>query len=182
MNSVKDIISGYLSSFNAVLGSEGPVNSFLDSWSCLTLVAQINLNRHSKKNKNDRDKLDFLFRDYRKNIALIFRNKNNLANLENILAIVESGCPVLITRFEDIKDEIKDTDNIFRLAVSSDASAIKKADYFMECLSSLIHLGKNKLFKSFGLNSLSGNYESYDIQFCENASQLIFNIITGIVQ
>ena len=61
MKTVNGIISGYLSSFNDSLKNDGPVKSFLDGWLCLTLLAQVNLNRHSYKNKNDKDKLEFLF-------------------------------------------------------------------------------------------------------------------------
>ncbi len=184
MKVVNNIISDYLVSSSAVLDNGEPITAFLASWDCLTLIAQINLNRHSNKNKNDRDKIEFLFKDYRKNIALILVHKNNLINLENILSIVKSGCPILITKFEDIKDTVNNTNGIFQFAASSDedASAVKEAEYFMECLASLIHLGKNKLFKSLSLDRLSDNYESYDIQFCENASQLIFSIIRGIIK
>ena len=45
----------------------------------------------------------------------------------------------------------------------------------------LIHLGKNKLFKSFNLDSLAGDYSDYDIRFCENASILIYNITDVVI-
>lgn len=183
MKTVNGIISGYLSSFNDSLKNDGPVKSFLDSWICLTLLAQINLNKHSYKNKNDRDKIDFLFKDYGKNIALIFKDKDNLASLSNIHRVVESGCPILITKFDDIKEVINDIDKILNIAsLDNGELKAKELGYFMECLASLIHLGKNKLFESFSLDSLSGNYyEDYDIKFSENAARLIFGIIRAII-
>ncbi len=182
MKTVNGIISGYLSSFNDSLKNDGPVKSFLDGWLCLMLLAQVNLNRHSYKNKNDKDKLEFLFKDYGKNIVLIFKDKSNLSSLENIYRIVESGCPILITKFDDIKEVINDIDKILSTASSDkDESKTKELDYFMDCFVSLIHLGKNKLFKSFSLNSLSKNYEDYDIKFSENAARLIADIIKKIL-
>ena len=61
MKTASGIILDYLSSFNDSIKNDGPVKSFLDGWLYLTLLAQVNLNKHSYKNKNDRDKLDFLF-------------------------------------------------------------------------------------------------------------------------
>ncbi|MCL4321622.1 MAG: hypothetical protein M0016_04150 [Deltaproteobacteria bacterium] len=182
MKTASGIILDYLSSFNDSIKNDGPVKSFLDGWLYLTLLAQINLNKHSYKNKNDRDKLDFLFKDYGKNIAMIFKDKGNLSNLENIHSIVESGCPILITKFDDIKEAIGNIDKILEIASSNkDELETKELDYFMECLAGLIHLGKNKLFKSFRLDPLSGNYEDYDIKFSENAARLIFSINRAVI-
>ncbi|MCL4498083.1 MAG: hypothetical protein M1412_05405 [Deltaproteobacteria bacterium] len=170
---INDIILNYLSSFEDSFSGDGPVKSFLESWLCLTLATQININKHSYKNKNDKDKFDFLFKDYKNNIAGIFNDNENITRLKNILDIVESGCPILITKFDDIKETANKTDGIINLTE-------KELDYFMDCAVSLIHLGKNKLFKSFNLDSLNGDYSDYDIKFCENASILIRNIIKAV--
>ncbi|MDA8052797.1 MAG: hypothetical protein M0012_01420 [Deltaproteobacteria bacterium] len=175
MKTINDIFSNYLSSFNDVFNNEGPVKSFLESWLCLTLAAQININKHSSKNKNDKDKFEFLFKDYKNKIAGIFNDKKNIALLKNILDVAESGCPILITKFDDIKETVNKAEDIRDLTD-------KELDYFMDCTVSLIHLGKNKLFKSFNLDSLAGDYSDYDIRFCENASILIYNIIEAVIE
>ncbi|RZD14175.1 MAG: hypothetical protein EVJ47_08055 [Candidatus Acidulodesulfobacterium ferriphilum] len=174
METINDIILNYLSSFSDTRNGGRSVKSFLESWLCLTLIAQININKHSYKNKNDKDKLEFLFKDFKANIAAILNDKDNIAKLKNILDIVESGCPILITKFDDIKETMSKAEGIGDLKE-------KELDYFMDCTVSLIHLGKNKLFKSFSLDSLAEDYSNFDIIFCENASILIYNIIKAVI-
>ncbi len=174
MKTINDIFLHYLSSFHDTFNSDGAAKSFLESWLCLSLAAQININKHSYKNKNDKDKFEFLFKDYKNKITGIFNDKQNVALLKNILNIVESGCPILITKFDDIKETINRTEGIRDLTD-------KELDYFMDCTVSLIHLGKNKLFKSFNLGLLTGDYDDYDIRFCENASILIYHIIGAVL-
>ena len=174
MKTINDIFLNYLSSFNDTFNNDGPVKSFLESWLCLTLAAQININKHSYKNKNDKDKFEFLFKDYKNKIAAVLDEKENTARLKNILDITESGCPILITKFDDIKETVNKTEEISNLTD-------KELDYFMDCIVSLIHLGKNKLFRPFNMDSLAGDYSDYDIRFCENASILIYNITDVVI-
>ena len=175
MKTINDIFLNYLSSFKDTFNNDGPVKSFLESWLCLTLAAQINIGKHSYKNKNDKDKLEFLFKDYKNIIAALLDEKENKSRLKNILDITESGCPILITKFEDIKDALNKTEEISNLAD-------KELDYFMDCIVSLIHLGKNKLFRSFSMDSIAGDYRDYDIIFCKNASMLMRTIIEAVIQ
>lgn len=175
MKTINDIFLNYLSSFKYTFNNEGPVKSFLESWLCLTLAAQININQHSYKNKNDKDKFEFLFKDYKNKIAAVLDEKENTARLRNILDITESGCPILITKLDDIKETVNRTEEISNLTD-------KELDYFMDCIASLIHLGKNKLFRSFNIDSLAEDYRDYDMLFCENASMLIRSIIEVVIQ
>ncbi len=176
MKTINDIFLNYLSSFKDTFNNDGgPAKLFLESWLCLTLAAQININKHSYKNKNDKDKLEFLFKDYKNIIATLLDKKENKGRLKNIIDITESGCPILITKFDDIKDTLNKTEDISCLTD-------KELDYFMDCISSLIHFGKNKLFRSFDMNRLTEDYSGYDIVFCENASMLIRTIIGAVAQ
>lgn len=176
MKNINEIISGYVSSYNEL--EKEPVKVFLDFWLCVTLISQININKHSNKNKNDKDKLDYLFKDYRNQIILIFSDKNNITCIKNILEITESGCPILITKFEDMSEQLNQIDELIDYASTKDngyfennAKIDKKLDYFMECLASLIHLGKNKIFKSFNMDYHISefNYPSISSVTCAEA-------------
>lgn len=63
MKTISDIFLNYLSSFNDTFNNDGPVKSFLESWLCLILTAQINIGKYSYKNKNDKDKFAILHKD-----------------------------------------------------------------------------------------------------------------------
>ncbi len=184
MKNIKELISSYLIVYENK--QIEPVKTFLDLWQCLIFISQINSNKHSSKNKTDKDKLNYLFKDYNQNILELFKNSDNISAIKNILLFTNSECPILITRFEDLKDQIDNIDELFNLQdelrklrdtqhmnmqnmqgygninindkndkINEKIKQIeKKSDYFIESLVSLLHLGKNKMFKSINLDSI----------------------------
>ncbi len=232
MKNIKELFSSYLALY--LEKQNEPIETYLALWQCLSLISQINSNKHSTKNKTDKDKLNDLFKDYAKDILESLKDTKVILKIKNILSFTNSECPILITKFEDLGEYI---DNINELSdLQSELTKLKayaksnfnfightnihdtnientteqksykrikqiekKLDYFLESLVSLLHLGKNKMFKSIKLD-LSDNYaeegiknienftvgnnnfSDFDIEFSNNAADVLYPIIIGILK
>ena len=232
MKNIKELFSSYIVLY--LKKQNEPIETYLALWQCLGLISQINSNKHSTKNKTDKDKLNDLFKDYAKDILESLKDTKVILKIKNILSFTNSECPILITKFEDLGEYI---DNINELSdLQSELTKLKvyaktnfnfightnihdtnientteqesykrikqiekKLDYFLESLVSLLHLGKNKMFKSIKLD-LSDNYaeeriknienftvgnnnfSDFDIEFSNNAADVLYPIIIGILK
>ncbi len=262
MKNTKDLFLTYLSLYPNKQNE--PVETYLALWQCLGLISQINSNKHSTKNKTDKDKLNDLFKDYAKDILESLKDTKVILKIKNILSFTNSECPILITKFEDLSEYINEINelsdlqtelsnlkayakNNFNFAghindITEENTAEKesykrikqiekKLDYFLESLVSLLHLGKNKMFKSIKLDLVSNsasdnsdiandklykpnsnninmndgnivhkispelenknlenftggnnNFSDFDIEFSNNAADILYSIIIGILK